>query len=64
MFRDLKEDMEFREKMGYQDMMERMERLEETVSSELILLPYFTLTIFSLHNEAECSFRTCMLRHE
>lgn len=63
-FRDLKEDMEFREKMGYQDMMERMERLEETVSSELILLPYFTLTIFSLHNEAECSFRTCMLRHE
>lgn len=64
MFRDLKEDMEFREKMGYQDMMGRMERLEETVSSKLILLPYFTLTIFSLHNEAECSFRTCTLRHE
>lgn len=63
-FRDLKEDMEFREKMGYRVMMARMERLEETVSSKLIMLPYFTLTIFSLHNEAECSFRNCMLRHE
>ena len=64
MFRDLKEHMGFREKMGYRDMMGRMERLEETVSSKLILLPYFALTIFSLHNEAECSFRNCMLRHE
>lgn len=45
-FRDLKEHMEFREKMGYRGMMGRMERLEETVSSKLILLPYFTLTIF------------------
>lgn len=63
-FRDLKEDMEFREKMGYRDMMARMERLEETVSSKLIMLPYFTLTISSLYNEAECSFRNCMLRHE
>ena len=64
MFRDHKEDMEFREKVGYRDMMARMERLEETVSSKLIMLPYFTLTIFSLHNESKCSFRNCMLRHE
>ena len=58
MFRDLKVDMEFREKMGYRDMMVRMERLEETVSSKVILLPYFTLTIFSLHNEQNVPFVT------